>query len=520
MKIVVVGGGTAGWIAALMIGKNHPMHTVTVVASSQIGVLGAGEGVTGELMDLVVGQYGDLGIVPEEFFRETAAMPKYGILHKDWTAKKGHEYFGPIDGTMTGLHLPDSVAAFLCANHPDKMHLGSFYGNLYEKNISPINRITQQVEISTYGFHMDARLTAKYLEKTALKAENISLIDKKILDVNLHENGNVSSLLLEDGQIISGDFFIDASGFSRVLMNKLGAKWISYKKNLPVNAAIPFFENYEPNETPKPYSVAWAQSSGWYWEAGVQTRKGCGYVYCDDFITADQAHEEIEKTLGKKVTPLTHFKFDTGRLENTWVKNCLAIGLCAAFAEPLEATSIHSTIKQLGALTFEYLKNTVEDTVNPASMIFYNKRMNTMFDDFKDFLVSHYLGGRKDSEFWKYVSSGAIETEFAANLRDMCKTKMPTKFDFPNYSGSANWLIWCYILVGTGQLTSEVAAKHLTPELVNDAVKRLDRLTMFAETTQLTHYNLDEYFAIVKSQTPKFLPRRGVEWHVSDIYNN
>tara|TARA_B110000285_G_C15130041_1_gene622949 strand:+ start:64 stop:1611 length:1548 start_codon:yes stop_codon:yes gene_type:complete len=514
MNIIVAGGGTAGWIAALLLGKNHPNHTVTVIASSSIGVLGAGEGVTGELMNLIVGEYGDLGINPGEFLRETKAMPKYGIMHKDWTNVKGQQYFGPIDGTRTSSNLPDSVFARLAAFDPDKIHLGTFFGNLYDKGISPISKVTDEVEISTYGFHMDARLTANYLEKTALKSNNISLIDAVINDVTLNDKGLVSSLHLDNGQVVSGDFFIDASGFKRIVMNKLDNKWISYQKHLPVNTAIPFFIDYKEGETPNPYTLAQAQSSGWYWEAGIQTRKGCGYVFSDEFITVDQAHREIEQTLGHSVTPLTTFKFDAGRLENTWVKNCLAIGLASSFSEPLEATSIHSTIKQLVNFSFEFLKPTIDDTLNPACITAYNKRINKMYDDFKDFVVSHYLGGRNDSEFWKYISSGAIETDFAAELRDMCKTKMPTSLDFPNYPGAAGWGIWSYVLFGTGQLTSEVAQKHLTPQLINNANYQLSKMTNFANTAKLTHYTLEEYFSIIKQRNHNFNPERGVEWHL------
>lgn len=514
MKIVVLGGGTAGWLAALILGKNHPYHDITVVASSELGVLGAGEGVTGELIDIVVGQYGDLGIDPAEFMRETKAMPKYGIMHKGWTNNKDHQYFAPIDGTATSTFIPDNVIAYLTAHDHNNLHKGTFFGKLYDNNVSPLSKVTNEVEISTYAFHMDARLAAKYLEKIALKSNNISLIDAKVLDVNLTETGFVKELVLDNNSTVQGDFFIDSSGFRRIIMNKLDNRWISYKKHLPVNAAIPFFVDYEENEISKPYSVAHAQSSGWYWEAGIQTRKGCGYVFSDEFITQDQAHEEIEKTLGKKVTPLTLFKFDTGRLENTWVKNCLAIGLAAAFAEPLEATSIHSTIKQLAMFSFEFLEPNIDQTVNPACISTYNKRVNRMFDDFKDFIVSHYLGGRNDSEFWKYITSGEAETEFAANLRDMCKTRMPTAFDFPNYSGAADWTIWSYILVGTGQLKPEVVKKYLTPKIVDRALYELNRLDLWAKGSQLTHYSLEEYFSIIKDHTPKFNPRRGVEWHL------
>jgi tryptophan halogenase len=118
MKIIIAGGGTAGWLAALFLANHHPNHEITVIASSKIGVIGAGEAVTGELMDVVVGQYGDFGIDPKDFLTKTGAMPKYGILHKNWTPKKDAAYFGPIDGTTTGLHLPDDNIVYLSNFHP------------------------------------------------------------------------------------------------------------------------------------------------------------------------------------------------------------------------------------------------------------------------------------------------------------------------------------------------------------------------------------------------------------------
>ena len=135
MNIIIAGGGTAGWLAALFISKNHPAHNVTVIASSQIGVIGAGEGVTGELMDVITGHYGDFGIDPQDFLMKTGAMPKYGILHKNWSTVTDAAYFGPIDGTLTGLQLPDSLLAYQSTFNPDKVHLGSFYGNLFEREI-------------------------------------------------------------------------------------------------------------------------------------------------------------------------------------------------------------------------------------------------------------------------------------------------------------------------------------------------------------------------------------------------
>jgi tryptophan halogenase len=516
MKIVVAGGGTAGWLAALFIAKNHPNHEVTVVASSKIGVIGAGEAVTGELMDVVIGHYGDFGIDPEDFLKKTSAMPKYGILHKNWTPNQNTEYFGPIDGTLTGLRLPDDILIYLMNHRPDKMHLGSFYGNLYEYNISPISKVTNEYEISTFAFHFDAKKAADYLEKVALMAPNCKLIDNLIKHTKMTDDGLLKSIVLDNDQEVEADFFIDATGFSRLLIKNFNPKWISYKKHLPVNTALPFFVDYEENEIPKCYSVAQAQSAGWYWEASVQHRKGCGYVFSDDFISVDQAHEEIEKTLGRKVDPIKILKFDSGRLENSWIKNCYAIGLASGFSEPLEATSIHSTIKALSHLTHEFLQPTLTETINPSSVKLCNQRINKMYDDFKDFLSSHYLGGRTDSDFWKYITFESA-TDFAKDLKEMCKSRIPTKFDFPSYPGAAGWLIWCYILAGTNQLTPQATTKYLDQRLIKDSEYFLNQLSVFTEKTRLTHYNFSEHLNLAKNYDIKFNPRRGVEWHLGNL---
>lgn len=514
MKIVIVGGGTAGWLAALFIGNHHPTADVTVVASKEIGVLGAGEAVTGAFTDVITGYYGDLGIDPIEFFKETAAMPKYGIMHENWTHRKGFNYFGPIDGSLTGLEIPDSMTAYLGTNFPDAAHVGTFFGSLYEHNISPVSKINNSYDISTFAFHFDAKLAGAYLEKIAVKLKNVTAIDAKVLDANLNEQGEISSIILDDSRVINGDFFIDATGFRRLLANKLKIKWISYQKQLPVDSALPFFINYKENEVPNPYSIARAQSSGWYWEAGIQTRKGCGYVYSSEFITVDQAKQEIETTLGHEVIPINHFKFDTGRLENTWVKNCLAIGLCGAFAEPLEATSIHSTIQQLSRFSIEFLRPTREDTLNSGSIKLYNQRVNTMFDDYKEFLISHYLGGRTDSEFWKYITAGNTLTDFNKALRETCLSRMPTKYDFPSYPGAAGWLIWCHILIGTGQLSPAVVSKYLNNSTMNTVSKNFDKLSNIVERLKITHYTQAEYWELLKHKEFAFKPRLGIEYQL------
>jgi tryptophan halogenase len=411
--------------------------------------------------------------------------------------------------------VPDELIAYLSNLHPGEAHLGSFYGQLYEHDVSPINRLTLAYDISTWAFHFDAKLAADYLEKVALALDNCTLIDKKIQSAHIGDQGLMTAVVLEDGQRVEADFFIDATGFARLLIKEFDHKWVSYRQHLPVNTALPFLQNHEPGELTKSYSLALAQSSGWYWELPSQHRRGSGYVFSDDFITVDQAQAEIETTLGKKVDPIKVIKFDSGRLENSWIKNCYAVGLASAFAEPLEATSIHSTIQSLVHLSHEYIQPTIEDTINPASIRLCNQRVNRMYDDFKDFISSHYQGGRTDSEFWKYMTHDrGAPTDFARDLKEMCASRMPTKFDFPNYPGAAGWPIWCYILLGTGQLRPGVTAKYLNSDSMARAGYHLNRLNKFAENAKMTHYSFQQHLDVVKNNAVKFIPRQGQELYL------
>lgn len=238
-------------------------------------------------------------------------------------------------------------------------------------------------------------------------------------------------------------------------------KWISYRDHLPVNTAMPFLVPYKENESIDPVTTAWAQTAGWMWQIPVQQRKGCGYVFDDRFITHEQAQQEIERTLGHEVEPIRFLKFDTGRSERAWVKNVLSTGLSAAFAEPLEATSIHSTVVQLQSFIFEYLRDTRQETCNTGSINIYNRRTAKMYDDFKDFLVLHYAGQRTDSEFWRWMQTGETHTDTVKNVLELQKTRHLHPSDFDGYHGYAGAGLYNWVLAGLGYLTPAKAAKDL-----------------------------------------------------------
>ena len=496
MKIIIVGGGTAGWICALFLSKIRPDLSVTVVESSSIGIIGAGEGSTGILLDVINNNIWNFDCDLLEFFRETNATVKYGIKHRGWTSEDSC-YIGPLDGSETGFLVPDSVFAHAIKSkeYQNSLHTATLYGNLIDKHISPLSIDTGAFNIDTHALHFDAHLVGKYFKKKC--GDTVDNIDGIVTHCYKDEQGFIESVILEDGRKIQGDFFIDASGFARSLIKIYDIKWRSYSKHLPVNTAMPFLLGHE-NDEIEPYTTAWAHDSGWQWQIPLQNRKGCGYVFCDDFISADQAHAELERRLGKKIEPIRLIKFDSGRLDKVWEKNCLSIGLAAAFLEPLEATSIHSTIFQILKFVFEFCLHDRDTTCNPGSIDIYNKKICGMYDDFKDFLICHYKGGRTDTEFWRYMSSDSVDTEFVKNVLNSAKDRLLTINDFPSYPGAAGWHLWSYVLHGTHKIPNTISAANLNPHVVEDAANRLNELKNKIKLLQKENFSYRDFFKYIQ----------------------
>ena len=362
MKITVLGGGTAGWLAAFMISKVQPSHQITVIESSEIGIIGAGEASTGTLTDIIKSSRFDYGCDETEFFKETNATPKMAINHVNWR-KLNHEYIAPIDGTSElGYGTFPSFMHVIANDIP--MHMASKNGYLTSKSLSPFHFDGEVLMAgNNYGYNFDGHSVGQYFKR---RCQSVKVIDGKISDAIIDESGNVKSVILTSGQQVESDFFIDATGFGRVLPKKLGVKWESYAKHLPVNTAMPFILQHKEGFRIDPIIVAYAQKSGWMWMTPTQDRMGCGYVFDSSYTSKEEAQKEIETLLGHEITPIKFIDFDAGRLSEVWKKNCLFIGLSSAFLEPLEATSIHGTIIQLHYFIFNYLKTDIESTCNWA----------------------------------------------------------------------------------------------------------------------------------------------------------
>jgi tryptophan halogenase len=338
--------------------------------------------------------------------------------------------------------------------------MSSDNGMLLEHNKSSFFKLGDMTENTKgHAYHFDAHLVGQYFKKVCGK--EVIHIDSEVVEVSLLSQNEIESLSLSNGEKIYADFFIDASGFAKVLSNKLNIEWKSYSKHLPVNTAMPFLMPFEKDEKIDPVTTAWALSSGWMWMIPTQERYGCGYVFDDRFISHEDAQKEVEEKLGKKIEPIRFLKFDTGRLNTLWNGNCLSIGLAAAFAEPLEATSIHSTILQLNSFIFDYLKDSKEQTVNSGMINIYNRRMSKMYDDFRDFLVVHYMGKRDDSEFWKWITTGETLTDQARDILEMQKSKIVHPKDIDQYFGYAGAGLYNWVLAGLGYIGKKEAKREM-----------------------------------------------------------
>jgi tryptophan halogenase len=229
------------------------------------------------------------------------------------------------------------------------------------------------------------------------------------------ETGAITALKLEEGGTLPGDFFIDATGFrKRLIVQEMGGQWVSYSKELPVNRAMPFWLDIADGEEIAPYTLAWAREAGWMWSIPTQARYGCGYVYSDAFKTPEEAKAEIEAALGHAIEPRNDIRFDIGRLDRSWIGNCLAVGLSSSFLEPLEATSIHGTVVQMLMFTGGFLRAPSEITEKQRQD--YNARVARQVDDFRTFINTHYVSERDDTPFWRHVRSECIHAETAERL--------------------------------------------------------------------------------------------------------
>jgi tryptophan halogenase len=410
-NLTIVGGGTAGLISALILKKRFPNLNITIIKSDKIGIVGVGEGSTEHWLEFM--NY--CGISFKELIKECDATIKMGVMFENWTPKKYYH-------SVIGLHnIKLKFAQYL-----------SGYGYSISKNIEQLQTADQhyinntvfkddlEKNISSSAqFHFNTFKLNEFLIKKCIE-NNIVIISDEIKNVYLNTKGEIQKIKGEKKYYIS-DFYIDCTGFKRLLITKMGAKWNSYKKYLKMNEAIAF--QTKDTENYNTYTLAKAMNYGWMWRIPVYGRWGNGYIFNNEYINSEQAKTEVEKLLKIKIEIGKNIKFDPGSLENVWIKNCLAIGLSANFVEPLEATSIGTSINQI-FLFMHYLSNYNERDIQQ-----YNFKVNSIMNNIRDFIFLHYMVKKNNSQFWKDIKNLDIPESLKINL-DKWKHRLPIREDF------------------------------------------------------------------------------------------
>src|SRR6478609_5705438 len=398
-KILIVGGGTAGWMAAALFGKLFQgLYDIELVESEAIGTVGVGEATIPAIK-----KYNELVQLDEpEFMRRTQGTFKLGVQFVDWW-RPGHSYihgFGVIGQDWEWLrchhywlqaHQRGRARDFADYSINTAAALqNKFMQARADMADSPIGHIA-------YAFHFDAPLYARYLRAFA-EQQGVRRREGKIVDVGMHDNGDIASVSLEDGRKIEADFFIDCSGFRALLIEQnLKTGYEDWSHWLPCDRAmaVPCART----EPLHPFTRSTARGPGWQWRIGLQHRTGNGLVYSSKHIDDEGAEKLLLANLdGEQLANPNRLRFTSGKRRKMWNRNCVALGLAAGFLEPLESTSIH--LVQSAAIRLVRLfpdRQTDQATIDE-----FNRQCDFEWERIRDFIVLHYWANKRDGAFWEY----------------------------------------------------------------------------------------------------------------------
>lgn len=413
-KVTVVGGGTAGFVAALILKTRFPHLAITLVESSRIGIIGVGEGSTEHWQEFM--QY--IGVPFRRVIQECDATFKCGIMFRGWAREDFLHSIGTEAAVKNGQYAT-AYGKLIAEKSPNWMFNQPHAWN----NKMDHSRLEPDAGPAWNQYHFNTHKLNDFLHKVALE-KNISIVEDEILDVVLAEDGSVDQLTGEKHKYQS-DFYIDCTGFKRLLLTKLGAKWQSYRQYLKMKSAIvfPIGDTEEYNM----WTLAQTMDYGWMFKIPVWGRSGNGYIFDSDYITAQQAQSEVEAFLGHAVEVGKTLHFDPGALDKVWIHNCCAVGLSSSFVEPLEATSIGTSIQQM-FLLMHRLPNYDQRTINK-----YNQDISDILTNLRDFVVLHYVTKKDNSEFWIDIQQQTLPDSLSENLTKWRKN-LPIAEDFKGSS--------------------------------------------------------------------------------------
>lgn len=425
-KAIVVGGGSAGLMAALALRRVFPHWQLTVIESPDVPTIGVGESTTVLFPPFL---HQTLGLDFKEFFQQVGASWKLGVRFL-WGDPAVSHFNYPFDSAVSLRQpsLPRMPAYYCLRDATDASRCCA----LMDQGKSPVFGLPDgQFSIDdAYGYHLDNVSLIAYLRSKSLQS-GMEFISGHVAAVNRQDAEHVDSLTLSDGRRQVADLFIDASGFgAQLLGNALQQPFVSYSNVLRCDRAV--IGRWERDEPIQPYTTVETMDCGWCWRIDFPRHVSRGYVYASDFCSDDQAIAEMRRRNPELKDDLRLIAFRTGRRENFWVGNVVAIGNSSGFAEPMEATALHLAIEQIRLLCRVLTEN--EGRCDPALTRVANRRFRLLWDEVRDFLAVHYRFNRwSDTEFWQWCRAetdlGAA-TEFVdlyqrVGPSSLCATTLP-----------------------------------------------------------------------------------------------
>ena len=406
-RVVIAGGGTAGWTVAAALVKNlGPLLAITLVESDAIGTVGVGE----STIPTVRRFHELIGLDEQAFVRATGASFKLGIAFEDW-ARVGDRYFHSFGVTGPSTWMADFQHMWLEAREQGFAgELGDYClelqaakaGKFQGGRGSPLN----------YAYHLDATAYGQFLRGIA-EPQGVRRVEGKIAEVKVApDSGFIEALVLESGETVEGDLFIDCTGFRGLLIEgALATGWDDWSHWLPTDSALAV--QTEAVGPARPYTRAVAHRAGWQWQIPLQHRVGNGLVYCSRFMSDDEAQALLaERVEGPMLTEPRLIRFKAGSRKKEWHKNCVAVGLSSGFVEPLESTSIHLIMIAVTRLMQLFPFGGVNEAVAER----YNDVARREIEGIRDFIILHYYLNERDEPFWQECRSLDIPASLAERI--------------------------------------------------------------------------------------------------------
>jgi tryptophan halogenase len=442
-KVIVAGGGTAGWLTAYsLVTRLGKLLDITLVESDQIGTVGVGEATIPTMRTF----HGLIGIDEKEFMAATQATFKLGIQFDNW-GQQGDSFFHSFGEIGQRSWMAEFHEFWMEAKAQG--FVGSLDEYCLELKAAKANKFSTMAgkKPVNFAYHMNATAYAAYLRGKSEKA-GVKRIEGRIKHVQNDEAGNISSLLLEDGKPVLGDVFIDCTGFRGLLIgDNLDVGYEDWSHWLAADSAIAV--QTQAVEAPRPYTRAIAHSAGWQWRIPLQNRVGNGIVYASQFLSDDEAQDTLLANLtGQTITEPRQLRFKTGRRKKAWHKNCIAIGLSSGFLEPLESTSIHlvtTAILRLMKL-FPFGGNTTMLAEQ------FNREAQLELETVRDFVILHYhQTQRNDSAFWDHYRSMAVPDSLVHRMAMFRENG----YAWPDDVGLFRVDSWVQVMMGQGLMPKQ-----------------------------------------------------------------